>query len=312
MKVLVTGAAGFIGSYFSGLLLEKGVEVTGIDNFSSYYDVGLKKKRIATLEDKGMKFLFLDLAAEGWQHPLPNDFEYIFHFAAQPGISAAVPFEDYLRNNVEATRQLISFASLQHQLKLFVNISTSSVYGLHATKDEEAVPEPASWYGVTKLAAEQLVLSEARMGNFKACSLRLYSVYGPGERPDKLYTKLIGCIRNEEPFALFDGSLQHERSFTYVGDICDGIQSVIGKEEVCDLQLINLGSGMQHTTAEGINIVEEILGRKALIKNMPARSGDQQSTRAIITKAESLLGYKPSTSLQQGLQQQVDWQKAHD
>lgn len=307
MKILITGAAGFIGSHTAEVLHAAGHEVTGIDNFSPYYDVSIKKDTATILKAKGINIIEADLSENNWQQILPADFDYIFHFAAQPGISSDVSFNDYLKNNFIATQNLLQFAEKNAALKLFVNISTSSVYGKDATGGEETVPKPVSYYGVTKLAAEQLALTYARMGKLKACSLRLFSVYGPRERPDKLYTKLIDAIINDHEFPLFTGSEKHVRSFTYVGDIVSGITSVIGKEDAINGQIINLGTEQEHTTQYGIETAESLLGKKALLKITPARSGDQLRTKANIDKARQLLSYDPSTTLKDGLAAQIKW-----
>jgi UDP-glucuronate 4-epimerase len=192
-------------------------------------------------------------------------------------------------------------------LALFVNIATSSIYGIHATFDETVAPSPASFYGVTKLAAEQLVLASSRLGQLKACSLRLYSVYGPRERPEKLYTKLIANAFHDIPFPLFKGSENHLRSFTYVQDIIDGVVSVIGKVDLVNGEIINLGTEEENTTHHGIEIVEQILDKKISIEAVNARVGDQLRTKAVIDKAKRLLGYNPKTSLYEGLKAQVQW-----
>jgi nucleoside-diphosphate-sugar epimerase len=199
------------------------------------------------------------------------------------------------------------FTKKNNNLRLFVNISTSSVYGLDATKDEAAAPLPASHYGVTKLAAEQIVLAESRNRSFNACSLRLYSVYGPRERPDKLYTKLIKAAIGDRPFTLIEGSLQHKRSFTYVGDIVDGISKVINKERTVNNEIFNIGTNVQHTTAEGIEAVEKLTGKRIQFDMLPPRQGDQLSTKAIIDKARKILNYDPQTSLHDGILQQINW-----
>lgn len=187
MKILVTGAAGYIGSHTAERLQALGHEVVGLDNFSNYYDVSLKQLNADALKSKGIVIEKMDLRFPEQLQKLQTDFEYVFHFAAQPGISATSSFEDYLSNNVIGTKNLLDFALNNKNLILFVNIATSSIYGIHAAFDETMVPLSVSHYGVTKLAAEQLVLESSRLGQFKACSLRLYSVYGPRERPEKLY-----------------------------------------------------------------------------------------------------------------------------
>lgn len=306
MKILITGAAGFIGSHCAERLAADN-EVVGIDNFSPYYSQDLKHKNAKDLKDAGITIIRIDLRKAEEFKKLDTDFDYIFHFAAQPGIAAASSFDDYLMNNLVATKNLIDFALTCKNLKLFVNISTSSIYGLRATLTEDAAPEPASFYGVTKLAAEQIVLSKTREKKMKTCSLRLFSVYGPRERPEKLYTKLIGCGFFHQEFPLFEGSENHVRSFTYVGDIIDGVISVIGKEDEVDGEVINLGTEQEHTTAEGIAIVEDILDTKIRKNIVPKRMGDQMFTKADIHKARKLLGYEPHTTLREGLQKQIDW-----
>jgi nucleoside-diphosphate-sugar epimerase len=307
MKILVTGAAGFIASHTAERLQSMGHEVLGLDNFSDYYDLSLKQLNANALNSKGIAIEKIDLRFAEQLQSLPTDFEYIFHFAAQPGISNTSHFEDYLENNVIGTKNLIDFALKNKKLVLFVNIGTSSIYGIHATFDETTPPTPVSHYGVTKLAAEQLVLESSRLGQFKACSLRLYSVYGPRERPEKLYTKLITNAFHDIPFTLYKGSEIHLRSFTYVQDIVDGVISVIGKEDLVNNEIINLGTEEENTTQHGIEVVEQILNKKIKIELVEARVGDQLRTKAVIDKARKLLGYNPKTSLYEGLKAQVEW-----
>ena len=309
MKVLVTGAAGFIGSHTSERLKELGHEVIGIDNFSPYYSLELKKLNEAALLSKGISILNIDLRSENLIDHLPKDVNYIFHYAAQPGISSTSSFEDYFSNNIIATKNLVDYALQLEDLKLFVNIGTSSIYGLEATFTEDVAPKPASYYGVTKLAAEQLVLQKSREKQMKACSLRLYSVIGPRERPEKMYTKLIDLGLKGEAFPLYDGSEKHLRSFTYVGDIVDGVVSVIEKEDIVDGEIINIGTEAEHTTQEGIEAVEQVLGRKIEMNVIPKRAGDQLRTKANIDKARKLLGYNPKTTLLESVKFQVEWFK---
>lgn len=309
MNILVTGVAGFIGSHAAERLQSLGHNVIGVDNFSDYYDLKLKQLNAKTVEEKGVKIIKLDLRNSNLKEALSTNFHYIFHFSAQPGISSTSTFEDYFSNNIIATKNLIDFALECQDLKLFVNIATSSIYGLEATFPEDYPPQPASFYGVTKLAAEQLVLQKNRELQLKACSLRLYSVIGPRERPEKMYSKLIVCGFNDEIFPLFEGSEKHLRSFTYVGDIVDGVVSVIGKEAVVNGEIFNLGTEVEHTTQEGIEAVEEVLGKKIKIKVIPKRAGDQLRTKANIAKARRVLGYNPQTTLLESVKHQVIWYK---
>jgi len=310
MKILLTGAAGFIGSHCAERLLELGHDVVGLDNFSDYYSVDLKTKNAETVTAKGGKILTLDLRYADLFAELQTDFDYIFHFAAQPGISETSLFEDYFSNNIIATKRLVDFALTCKKLKLFVNIATSSIYGLEATCSETDAPQPASYYGVTKLAAEQLVLQKSREQQLTACSLRLYSVIGPRERPEKMYTKLIDLGLKGEPFPLFEGSEKHLRSFTYVGDIIDGVVSVIGNETIVNGQVFNLGTEVEHSTQEGIDAVAVVIGKPIRIQVKPKRAGDQLRTKANIDKARQLLGYNPQTTLLESVKAQVGWYKS--
>ncbi|MGY5849796.1 NAD-dependent epimerase/dehydratase family protein [Salegentibacter sp. F14] len=309
MKVLLTGAAGFIGSHMAEKLVEQGYKVIGIDNFSDYYNPSLKRQNAAILQGKGIEVLKKDLRnPEDFQN-LPRDFDFVFHFAGRPGISSRSNFDDYFSNNVYATELLLNFSLENKNLKHFFNIGTSSIYGREATFNETEVPRPVSNYGVSKLAAEQQVLALARSAKIKASSLRLYSVYGPRERPDKLYTKLIQCASRDEKFPLFEGSEEHLRSFTYVGDIVNGISQALENHEKLNTQIINLGSEEEFSTRQGIQFIEEILGKKVRIKNLPRRPGDQLRTRAKIEKAREIIGYDPKISLFEGLERQVHWYK---
>lgn len=307
MRILVTGAAGFIASHLCEKLVSLRHSVFGVDNFNNYYDVNLKEINASDLTNKGVTIFRQDLNSD-LKLVFENQYDYIYHLAAQPGISSDTSLQEYVDNNIYATQNLLdAVVKYNPNLKCFINIATSSVYGKEATVNEMAIPKPASFYGVTKLAAEQLVLSLQIEGKINACSVRLYSVYGPRERPEKLYTKLIENLYNEKPFPLFEGSIYHERSFTYVGDIVDGLASIIGKEKLVNGEILNLGTDEVNTTQEGISAVEEIMNKKLIIDNKPPRKGDQLKTAAIIDKARNLLDYSPKVSLKQGLQEQVDW-----
>ena len=307
MKILVTGAAGFIGSHACERLHLLGHKVIGLDNFSSYYDVTLKERNAAILKSQNITIHHKDLRTDDLSTLINEELDAIFHFAAQPGISSTASFEDYYTNNFLATQRMLDVIEKLASKPYFVNIATSSIYGLEATLTEEEAPLPASWYGVTKQAAEQLVLAYSRRGLLKATSLRLYSVYGPRERPDKLYTRLIDCGLNNKSFPLFDGSEKHLRSFTYVQDILDGVVSVLANQDTCNGEVFNLGTEEENTTQTGIDTVEEIIGITITIVNQPARPGDQSRTKANIDKARRILDYNPQTSLKEGLEAQVAW-----
>lgn len=303
MKVLITGAAGFIGSHLAERWCAAGHDVIGLDDFDAYYEPAFKRHTAAELAGAGVRMVEGDLVTADLA-PLLEGVEVVYHLAAQPGNSPRTPFDAYVRNNLIATQRLLEAAA---SVRAFINISTSSVYGRMAQGDEETVPQPVSPYGVTKLAAEQAVLARWRDRGYPACSCRLFSVYGERERPDKLYPLLLKSLHGGPPLPLFAGSLEHERSFTYVGDIVDGLMAVWEHWERARGEIFNLGSDTSITTGEGIRIVEEITGRKAAFDHRPPRAGDQQATHACIDKARRLLGYAPATTPRDGLARMVTW-----
>ncbi len=310
MKILVTGAAGAIGSHMVERLLDKGHHVIGVDVFSSYYSPEIKKITSTSLSAKGADMRTLDLSEDPLGE-VTEGVDFIFHFAAQPGISASTHFSTYVQNNIVATEKLLEQAKTMSDLKGFVHISTSSVYGSHAVGSEDTVPEPTSWYGVTKLAAEQLALSYYRSFGVPVSVLRLFSVYGERERPEKLYHKLIKAMLEGVPFTLYEGADKHVRSYSYVGDIVDGLMLVFNDFEKAKGQIFNLGTDETNTTGEGIAHIEEIIGKKADFVILPKRSGDQTETRANITKMKETFGFTPKTHLRDGLAKEVAWYKDH-
>ncbi len=287
-----------------------GHSVQGLDCFTDYYARALKKLNASQIQNKGVAFLPLDLADDDLSSAV-RDIEIVYHVAAQPGISATTAFETYVRNNIMATYRLLEAVKQSPSFRGFVNISTSSVYGADATGDETTEPKPTSYYGVTKLAAEQLVLAHTRDRGLPACSLRLFSVYGPRERPEKLYARLIRCILEDKEFPLCEGSEHHLRSYTYVGDAIDGLVAALDNFDRCTGEIFNIGTDVTLTTEEGMRTVEEIIGKPAKITIAPRRAGDQLKTHANIGKARRLLGYNPTTTLKEGLEKTVEWYKQH-
>lgn len=308
MNILVTGAAGFIGSHLAERLIDLGHSVQGLDCFTNYYARALKALNASQVKDKGVVFLPLDLTEDDLS-AVVNDVEIVYHVAAQPGISATTTFETYVRNNITATHRLLEAVKQSPSFRGFINISTSSVYGADASGDETTEPKPTSYYGVTKLAAEQLTLACTRDQGSPACSLRLFSVYGPRERPDKLYSKLIRYILEDREFPLCEGSEHHLRSYTYIGDAIDGLVAALDNFDRCIGEIFNIGTDITLTTEEGIRTVEEVIGKPARIIMAPRRPGDQSKTHANIEKARRLLGYNPTTTLKEGVEKTVEWYK---
>lgn len=306
MKILITGAAGAIGSHVAEHFAKQGHMVTGVDCLTPYYDIAIKKINIRDIEAQGVRVVFDDLAT-GNLNALINDSEIIFHFAAQPGISATTPFEEYVRNNITATHHLLEAARQAPRLQGVVYVSTSSIYGTHAHEDETTDPRPTSYYGVTKLAAEQLALAYYRTFGVPVTALRLFSVYGERERPEKLYHKLIRSIFNDQDFPLHEGSEHHIRSYTHVADIVQACDLVLNNLTPSFGEIFNIGTDTTVTTGEGISIIEKLIGKKAHIVTVPRRVGDQVETGAKIAKARKVFGYNPMISIEDGLAREVNW-----
>lgn len=300
MRILVTGGAGFIGSHLALRLKEEGHLVDVVDSFDAYYDVGLKKNNARLLKKQGILVHTLDLAIDPLEGLL-DDVEFVIHAAAQPGNDASTSYFSYIKNNFHATVALLE--ALKNKKVPMIFCSTSSVYGLEATGDETTLPAPVSPYGVTKLAAEAAVQAAVRRGEIEACILRYFSVFGPRERPDKLFPKLFYALMQGVEFPLYEGSEKHLRSFTYVDDIVQGTLLAMKNWERARGEIFNIGTDEQVTTAHAIEVAEQITGKKLKIKKLPPRAGDQLATHANIEKAGRVLGYSPQTKLRKGLGQ---------
>lgn len=308
MKILVTGAAGAIGSHVAERFAKEGHDVIGIDCLTDYYDPNIKVLNKKAIEDVGCKVYPHDLAVDDIRD-IVSGTEIVFHFAAQPGLSSKVPFDVFVRNNIIATHRLMEAMKEVETLKLFVNISTSSVYGIVADGDETTVPQPTSPYGVTKLAAEQLAMSYFREHAMPVVSLRLFSVYGERERPEKLFHKLTKSILENTPFPMYQGADHHRRSYTYISDIVEACVLTVEHQDKVIGEIINIGTDTVISTKEGISIIEKAIGKEALINKVPARPGDQRETSANIGKARKLLGYNPTVLPEEGLPREVNWYK---
>lgn len=308
MKIFITGIAGAIGSHMAERLCAEGHEVVGVDALTSYYSPDIKKINITDVESAGGKVFIRDLVNDDMSLLLEG-VDFIFHFAAQPGISVSTSFDEYVRNNIVATEKLLQVSQKISGLKGFVHASTSSVYGTFAGGNEDVAPKPTSYYGVTKLAAEQLALSYFRDKQMPVTVLRFFSVYGPRERPEKLYHKLIKAVLEEKEFTVYQGSEKHIRSYTYVSDIIDGCMLVLNNFDKAQGEIFNIGNDKTMTTGEGIDLIQEIIGKRAKLITLPPRSGDQLETSADIKKMKELFGYNPRVQLRDGLIKQVQWYK---
>ena len=305
---IVTGAAGFIGSHLCKALLSAGHSVRGVDAFVPYYPRVLKEANLsALLPHPQFELLELDLRTDELA-PALQGADVIFHLAAQAGLRRSwQDFDSYMTCNVLATQRLLE-AAVTIAAPHFINISTSSVYGRFATGDEESPLAPVSPYGITKLAAEHLCRAYAQNNDLPLTVLRLYSVYGPGQRPDMGYNIFIRRILEREVITI-DGDGTDSRSNTFVTDCVEGILLAFSQPGQSKGETFNIGGGEEVNVLEVLKMLESLSGIAPITRFGPPRAGDQRRTVADTSKARRLLGYDPKTSVMQGLRAQLEWQQ---
>ena len=307
--VVVTGAAGFIGSHLCERLLAEGNTVLGIDAFIPYYPRPLKERNLAgLLAHPGFTFVEVDLRT-GDLASLLAGADTVFHTAAMAGLLKSwQQFEDYMTCNVLATQRLLA-AAVAANVGHFLHCSTSSVYGRFATGDEHAPLAPVSPYGITKLAAEQLCRAYGEKDGLRFTILRLFSVYGPRQRPDMGYNIFIRKLLAGETI-IVDGDGADSRSNTYIADCVEGLLLAASQPDKSIGETFNIGGGEEVNVNQVLHMLEELIGRPAQVGHGPPRPGDQRRTVADITKARTVLGYDPRTRFVDGLAAQVAWQRA--
>jgi UDP-glucose 4-epimerase len=303
---LVTGAAGFIGSYLVESLLARGAQVTGVDGFTPYYDPALKRANLAgALAHGRFRLLELDLGAADLAG-LP-EVDVVFHLAAQPGARASwgAEFAGYAHHNVLATQRLLERYRAS-RLQRFVYASSSSVYGdaERFPTGEDLLPRPFSPYGVTKLAGEHLVLLYGRNFGLPVVALRYFTVYGPRQRPDMAFHRFCRALLRSEPITVY-GDGRQSRDFTYVADAVEA--TVRAGEHGGGPAVYNVGGGSQVEVREAVELLERRLGVKAQIRFEPRLPGDPLRTRADATRLRAALGVVPSTRIEQGLAAEAEW-----
>jgi nucleoside-diphosphate-sugar epimerase len=302
---LVTGAAGFIGSHLCEHLLDAGDEVRGIDSFTGYYERSRKEENIsALLARRRFTFVEGDVAVT----PLASLIEgadVVYHLAGQPGVRSSwgSDFAAYVHNNVVATQRLLEACRLRPPAKL-VYASSSSVYGDAASHPtpESTRPRPVSPYGVSKLAGEQLCEAYSATYSLPVASLRLFTVYGPRQRPDMAFSRLVDCALTGETFTLY-GDGRQTRDATFVGDVVTAMRQAAMSEW---LGVANIGGGLQLSMNEVVEMVSALCGSVA-VERRPTQAGDVRHTSADIGVASEYFGYRPRTTLAEGLQAMIDW-----
>ena len=308
MHALITGVAGFIGSTLAETLLARGHRVRGLDCFSDYYDPAVKRANLAAAAASPSFELVEDDLVDTDLGTLLEGIDVVFHQSAQPGVrlSWSGGFMRYERDNVVATQRLLE-ACRDHPLQRFVYASSSSVYGNAARYPtvETDLPAPFSPYGVTKLAAEHLCRAYAANFGVPTVSLRYFTVYGPRQRPDMAFHRLVEAGLGGPPFPLYgDGS--QIRDFTFVTDVVEANLAAV----TADLEpgeVINISGGGSAPLRDVIALTSELLGEPIALDQRDAQPGDVRETGGAIDKATDLLGWKPQIGLRDGLARQIAW-----
>jgi nucleoside-diphosphate-sugar epimerase len=305
VRILVTGAAGFIGSHLCEQLLAEGHEVLGIDSFVDYYPRHVKEANLRAIGDHPhFAFAELDLRTSPLDEAL-DGVDAVVNEAAMAGLMRSwSDLETYMGCNVLGLERLIT-AAASAGVTRFVQASTSSVYGREAVGDESQPVSPVSPYGVSKLAAEHLLLAHVEASGFPAIILRYFSVYGPRQRPEMAYHLFIDAMLRGEPITVYGDGLQ-SRSNTYVADCVRATIDALGKAKVGEI--FNVGGGEEITLRRAIELIADAAGTTPSIRYAEARPGDQLRTWASTEKARAEFGYRPTVSAATGLRAQVQWQ----
>jgi len=326
MKVLITGSAGFIGFHLALKLLKKGFEVKGIDNLNDYYDVSLKKNRLAVLKNfSNFSFINIDITSEKLDQTSKLDgFDVCVHLAAQAGVRYSIE-----NPNAYTQSNLVGFANIlelvrNHKLRL-IFASTSSVYGANENfpfSENKIADHPIQYYAATKRANELMAHSYSFMYDLETIGLRFFTVYGPYGRPDMALFKFTKNILEDKPIEVYNNG-DHLRDFTYVDDIVNGILlSIKFKFPETSLwnpiapspqfssarfKIFNLGNNQPIKLMDYINLIEECLHKKANINFLPLQAGDVVQTQADISISSKELGYYPQVDVKDGIKKFIDW-----
>lgn len=304
MRVLVTGAAGFIGSTLCERLVADGHEVRGLDAFVGFYPEEAKRRNLAGLDGSpGFELVVGDLREADLDAVL-DGIEVVVNEAALAGLAPSwADLAQYVGCNVIGLGRLLE-AARRADVRRFVQISTSSVYGLEAVGDETRPLRPASPYGVTKLAAEHLVLAHLDAFGLPAVILRYFSIYGPRQRPDMAYHRFIEAMLDDRPITIY-GDGEQTRSNTFVDDCVEATVRAIDGAEVGEAY--NIGGGHTITLNQAVELIAEATGHEPIVERRAAPPGDQRHTSADIGKAQRAFGYAPSVAPAEGLSRQVAW-----
>ena len=303
---MVTGCAGFLGSHLVEALLGCGDDVVGVDSFTDHYERATKEANLeAAIDHSGFSLLEDDLVACELDEIVAAS-DGVFHLAAQPGVrgSWGDSFERYVRDNVLASQRVFEAAGRTGRRVVWA--SSSSVYGNAAAfpTPEDAQPQPISPYGVTKLTCEHLARAYIENYGLDAVGLRYFTVYGPRQRPDMAFARILAALRDGTPFPLY-GSGEQTLDVTYVGDAISA--TLAAMQAAPSGSIYNVGGGNETSLRHVIELLEELSERRLAIHGKPVARGDARRTAADTSRARDELGWAPATTLKVGLMAQVEW-----
>ncbi len=314
MKVLLTGAAGFIGYHVAQALLARGETVLGIDNLNDYYDLRLKQARLDRLEAyPGFAFHRLDISdrdSVGTMCSSHGDITHVVHLAAQAGVRHSLidPYV-YIQSNVMGHLVMLEAARRLNRLEHMVYASTSSVYGANRTlpfRETDRVDEPVSLYAATKRADELISHAYTHLFALPQTGLRFFTVYGPWGRPDMAYYGFARAIMAGETITLFDGG-HLKRDFTYIDDIVSGVVGCLDRAPAGAERVLNIGNHRGEAVLTLVHLLEKALGRSAIVRSAPRPAVDVEETFASIDAIHALTGFVPSMALEDGIPRFVAW-----
>lgn len=327
-KILVTGAAGFIGFHVAKTLCAQGVQVLGYDNLNDYYDVSLKQARLAELKKhNSFDFMKADLEDEAAMEKAFRDFkpDKVIHLAAQAGVRYSIENpRAYVTSNLMGFMNILE-GCRHHKVEHLVYASSSSVYGANTKvpfSETDNVDHPVSLYAATKKSNELMAHSYAHLYGIPCTGLRFFTVYGPWGRPDMAYFKFANQIMKGQPIDVYNHG-DMKRDFTYIDDIVDGIIKSTNNiatddvEKTKDLisnapyRIYNIGNNKPADLLDMIGLLEDALGKKAVLNKLPMQAGDVYSTYADIKALHEETGFKPTTDLKTGLEKFAVWYKEY-
>ncbi|MBR6619969.1 MAG: NAD-dependent epimerase [Clostridia bacterium] len=319
-KIILTGAAGFIGSHLATRLLKAGCEVIGIDNLNDYYEVSLKNYRLEKLNKyNNFEFILCDISDKDTVNKIFAEYkaDYVINLAAQAGVRYSIENPQvYIDSNVIGFFNILE-ACRNNPVKHLIYASSSSVYGNSdkipfSVKDR--VDNPISLYAATKKTNELMAYTYSHLFGIPATGLRFFTVYGPAGRPDMAYFSFTKKILSGEPIKLFNyGEL--ERDFTYIDDIVEGIMNIIPsapqENNGARAKVYNIGNNKPVALKEFVSALEDAIGEKAKIEYLPMQPGDVYRTFADVSELEKDFGFKPQTDIRTGLKKFAEWYKEY-